>query len=934
MENATGIVSRKASPDGYCYEDRETGEAIDPAVYKAKYMNHVQSVSTARRCRFVLQRVDLQSHSKPEAGREGCSGHKSTSLENTDEEACKPGGNVLLRHQLSSNGVATKCDVADREGAGEEEEQISTAPTTPCSRAVKGGADETGITAKAGASPTTGHTAVVQARCENKNSTTVDTSVEAEGATSFVVQHLSVATNAEAETAPLTPTVNDNADVLPESATREARVIREIEGVATMLTDDDGTLVLSAGVSAHIVERSPSAAAGNRAYDVAMVESPASPSTTGVHLAQDTESTARLAEFEVVTHDSTTVDVTVDASIEDPQGSCALDGGAPGIKRGHATWTTTGDLNGSRNFPFASSLNARDIATALSQRLAKPEDQHQFGQGAAQVSGRVGNHRAASLADRELWMPTAETDLCCSSMPLATATAVSRPSGERGLGSILRTELTERAVNQHSENNPSLTPSSPAYTEPGVESRSPSVRGGSTPNVGANDFGAVGDEQECGTALWPLSVSPLSFPLSAERSAIFESAQADMQSENGGQVGFEATLGGSGAKAKSPPGAIRGTTRKFLVPDEYASVPREERAGLKAELDAIEERLHAAIDAAFQSYHAGRAFAIARRQRTTIPVATLPSSPPVADEQQALTSAASMPLATADRTADTPNTADPTARYEKQNENRMIDFARNPSRTEMTLEGSRTPSPGSSCAARDLPSVSPPEPKKLFSPPSGATQKVKTEFNGCSEDATVSCTPSSPLLPIPDLRLSEDDLFGCSSALVGDDGIDERSPDLAGEGDGSVVAGGVGKRGRISLWTAFSSTSQWRGGGSGSRRARDAKQRHLKLSQKERGDGELVGWGKNQGESPADVESAAEGSKGAGRKLGAHGAGGDGNVCQICCKRECDAVLRPCNHEACRACAKKLGEHAEQSAEALSCPWDRQLVSEIHIREN
>lgn len=53
VEKATGIVARKAVPDGYFYEDKETGEAVDPLVYKTKYTKHVCTVSTARRQKFA-----------------------------------------------------------------------------------------------------------------------------------------------------------------------------------------------------------------------------------------------------------------------------------------------------------------------------------------------------------------------------------------------------------------------------------------------------------------------------------------------------------------------------------------------------------------------------------------------------------------------------------------------------------------------------------------------------------------------------------------------------------------------------------------------------------------------------------------------------------------------------------------------------------------
>ena len=59
--------------------------------------------------------------------------------------------------------------------------------------------------------------------------------------------------------------------------------------------------------------------------------------------------------------------------------------------------------------------------------------------------------------------------------------------------------------------------------------------------------------------------------------------------------------------------------------------------------------------------------------------------------------------------------------------------------------------------------------------------------------------------------------------------------------------------------------------------------------------------------------------------------GEEGGTCKLCCRKESDRILRPCQHVACGTCVEKLRVQAEQSGEGLSCPWDRQPVDEIDV---
>ncbi|CAM9717936.1 unnamed protein product, partial [Laminaria digitata] len=67
-EEKTGVVSRKAAPDGYCYEDRVTKMPVDPDVYKAMYTEHIRATREARVKEFALLRAKVSSPSEAAVG--------------------------------------------------------------------------------------------------------------------------------------------------------------------------------------------------------------------------------------------------------------------------------------------------------------------------------------------------------------------------------------------------------------------------------------------------------------------------------------------------------------------------------------------------------------------------------------------------------------------------------------------------------------------------------------------------------------------------------------------------------------------------------------------------------------------------------------------------------------------------------------------------
>lgn len=107
VEAGTGIVARKAVPDGYSYQDRETGEPVDPMEYKAKYMKHMCTASSARRRRFAP--TTLEAIRVSGAGDEAAKGHQGflqppTTQAPSTPPASTPDGACVVDHARGARG--------------------------------------------------------------------------------------------------------------------------------------------------------------------------------------------------------------------------------------------------------------------------------------------------------------------------------------------------------------------------------------------------------------------------------------------------------------------------------------------------------------------------------------------------------------------------------------------------------------------------------------------------------------------------------------------------------------------------------------------------------------------------------------------------------------------------------------------------------------
>eukprot|EP00752_Nemacystus_decipiens_P011137 g9896.t1 len=118
-EVATGVVSRKASPDGYRYEDRETRKPVDPDAYKVPYLEHVRAVRASRAKEFAAQRVTSPSPapalpeavcgSSPEAGVSASidNGTVSSATAAEEKETEEEVGDARLEQGLQPTASAT-----------------------------------------------------------------------------------------------------------------------------------------------------------------------------------------------------------------------------------------------------------------------------------------------------------------------------------------------------------------------------------------------------------------------------------------------------------------------------------------------------------------------------------------------------------------------------------------------------------------------------------------------------------------------------------------------------------------------------------------------------------------------------------------------------------------------------------------------------------
>ncbi|CAM9568676.1 unnamed protein product, partial [Ectocarpus sp. 8 AP-2014] len=322
---------------------------------------------------------------------------------------------------------------------------------------------------------------------------------------------------------------------------------------------------------------------------------------------------------------------------------------------------------------------------------------------------------------------------------------------------------------------------------------------------------------------------------------------------------FSAAAFGAGAPIVPPGGGVA------------VSPGQDDEEGAE-EIAALEERLWAVVDAALREYHDGVALVRSRRNHHAFATAA------AASEAEKTSSALScVPGAGA---AATPP---PVAQVGER-------------AASMTSSGL---GPEEEAYASGLPAKAAPAATTPLTDDVDRTRAVAAPA-AATVDTDGQPTPDSPLLPLLQLRLSEEE-------------DDERFEYSLAWGGAGAEAGG--------------------GGGGGSSQARGGKPRRRSLakafsSHKTRKEPKAhEGVGARPAAQTAGNESEARGD----------GVGGGKTTrltCRLCCRNACDTVMKPCQHSACGVCVDKLRAQAEQSGQVLSCPWDRRGVDEICLQEN
>lgn len=959
LEKATGIVSKKTSPDGYRYENQKTGERVDAAIYKDKLMEYVQSVGRAKRKHFAAQTANCQVAPLQQQMETSSCSDKVKSLKSADARDCT----VEMGEMAVAKGGEGSEAAPDLQASQDGRHKV----TVPGKRMVENPKDGAIASVYEEATPKAAAAAsyvalkasdVVRSVDENSTLATPLATDTRDGTTKAQVPYATG--GLEAKPAALGP--------------GEEKVAAEISpGVdalgVVVVTPTAGVEVRGAGATA----RAP---AGTKEELVEEEMKPAAPEENPSRSRHDATVVA-----------STYIEGVVTRSLEgynDCRESMSTENSVVPALSYNANRAQTSSFNATMGGVSPAATLAPRRAGSGGQRESSDEaGKGSSGKGDDRVpSPFAGGSRASVPAKEEKTSHSHNSQVIADLAPRLGGGRPSKSSLRKGCDADLQllANPTLRPASNNSFDNHTLQMPYSQSMQPG----SPTKPHASDPED------TIGDA-ECHTSLMPLSMSPLCFPVKSKYAEIPESEEYGQLDRDEQKVGVQPELkeGGNGDTSRVP--RLRPNMNTFVIPNEFANVPVEEHAALKAELDAIEDSLLAEIEAVLQRSFANRALAISRRQRPTHQAMTNAGAIAatagysslaisLAKRGQACPSALALPdlIAVAKDTArgatavSPPMSADLVARNSEhgpEGEGKCksavgIDdvggdtaafVSASPSSSDSATVDDILPKIAATTTSRTVkdlpppppPPVSPPEPQARLTSPSTATAPghARTE-EGQGDDAMVSLTPSSPLSPLLDLRLSEDDFLG-SSSLLGLDDDDEPggggvgiSGGGSGERSGALAArGGTGKvkMDRRSLSMAFYSSSQW---GDSKGRAKTGGEVKPQRSQPppkrwadggiRRRDGGRDGMGATAAAAAVTARKglAGSGNSSSEKKHPERGESGRG-VCTICCKRVCDAVLRPCDHAACSVCTKKLREQAEKSGNVFCCPWDRVTVSEV-----
>lgn len=787
VETATGVVSRKGSPDGYYYENRETGEKVDPSLYKLQYSKHIRAVAASR-----LWSPKIDSCALPGAA----------------------GGRVSTEERASAIGSPSKSPVPEDGTAGLHAVADSCLPR------------------------------------KARGDFTLELAVEEKEAARE--KEAGVAKEAsDARSRTLAPWVEATGDAVLEVNTQVVQTrVGSTEG-GNVAADPAPALAASGGLIASTLLRL-------NGDDESNIAEGGGESEAARPLVADGTKGAAAPKEELEGHENTVANATAELSgiggPADPSG--VVGPAAPSrssVDGGVLVDSSTNGSAGSHALPAP--LQARLETSAASPAVGSSgpcletrAEEDRVGSGWATSGGMLSEQGIEASPPHDA--------------VLASSTVIVKELVQGVDPSLGHAASSDANVAAAGDAPPQAD--CPTFVE-GIEPAP--VRGRGTTTVSSSrkmgvkidGSGCVGENES--DEVWsPLNLSPVSFPAGPERPDNNHVAQLVENRERGQASGrifgrgdcFPATSaeGGSDSSGVCNVGGVS-------VPEAVLDVDGSSGAEAK-ELAVLEERLWAGWDALLAEYRAAAAVIKSRRQHRT----PSPAAASTAQEQSNVS----------------PSTAAVAQGIVATGEASVVSLGSCIERGEAC-----TMSMATQAIARNAKEGS----------VAAAVGPAAESTGGASSPPVLSSaaraysdmlTPTSPLLPLLDLRLSEEEegaLFGSSSRKEG-----------AASGGSSRTRSGRTRR--RSLAQAFSSQKMERGA--------------TATQQKMQGGGATA--------TPVLGETE-------------EGGGGDTRICGLCCKNACDAMLRPCEHLACGVCAEKLRVRAEQSGEALSCPWDRQPVEEI-----
>lgn len=818
-EAATGVVSRKASPDGYRYEDRETGKPVDPEEYKMPYLEHVRAVRASRIQEFAARR-----NTAPPAAASALEEAVGASNAEADAIASSDIGTV---HPAAAASVA-KGEVGE---ARLDEVVLPAAPATDPKRAARAANAEGSSEGDRLPDDVSLPDGVAVAKIGSD-----DMPLKVTGRAAAAAEKDMVVTGGNDVDTCMVERV-DSPAALPEAEPRAPAAPATAEG------ESPGAAMTSAIAAEALLaaEQGSAAPAGAAAEkDAAEGGATLSASRTPIVVAPislvlggGVEEGAEVGDTEVSeeTSGDAPVAVVTGDKVETPCSSSAA-----------GDVCTLGDASVSSEpvctrpeepeEPDEDCL-VRDAAIVSPESCVDQETPH--GGCGPDSSGEAASGRGDGTSSPHL--SEAPSPVLANAggivSPITTPSACAESFRDGACGADNPPTFGDRdhgvGPEQTGVGNQAVAPGS---LSPSPRSNDPS-RKVSTEDDKHDEGSAAAASSSFGTSPAALA-SPASSPLVAAGG--FEQQDGPLSGRTATpheRVGREPP---SGQRATPPyPSSHAGSP----ATSEVAASPGEGEEGAE-EIAALKERLWAAWDAAVQEYENGVALVRSRRDRRT----------PTPAGSSTTVGEASAVVACSPAGTDGPTpTAGKVGETSRQEEGASVSGS----------EAARTPAP----PADGMP------------------------------------TPDSPLLPLLQLRLEkeEGDLFEYSSTWCG-----------SGAGAGSSQTRG-GKTRRRSLAKEFSLQKT---------------HKESKIVQ----EAASTAAGKPQGAAEEAAAQETEESEMGG------GGGSDRTaaLCKLCCRKACDTVLHPCEHSACGVCVEKLRLQAEQSGQALSCPWDRKLVDEICLR--